>query len=83
MSTDENEVGEGDFTIDEKQKQVYLTEDGMSQVEELMVKSGLLKQEDSLYNANNLNLVHHLNAALRAHHLFTRMWTTSSKTAKW
>jgi len=63
-------VSEGDFTIDEKQKQVYLTEDGMAHVEELMVKSGLLKEDDSLYNAQNLNLVHHLNAGLRAHHLF-------------
>jgi preprotein translocase subunit SecA len=69
----ENEDGdilEGDFTIDEKQKQVYLTEDGMARVEELMVKAGLIKEDDSLYNANNLNLVHHLNAALRANHLF-------------
>jgi preprotein translocase subunit SecA len=69
-ANDEAEVGPGDFTIDEKQKQIYLTEDGMSQVEKLMVQSGLLKVEDSLYNAHNLNLVHHLNAALRAHHLF-------------
>jgi preprotein translocase subunit SecA len=69
-ANDDAEVGPGDFTIDEKQKQIYLTEDGMSQVEKLMVQSGLLKAEDSLYNANNLNLVHHLNAALRAHHLF-------------
>ncbi|MEJ8569608.1 preprotein translocase subunit SecA [Elongatibacter sediminis] len=68
----EGEVGEGDFTIDEKQKQVYLTEDGMAHVEELMVRSGLLKEDDSLYDAHNLNLVHHLNAALRAHHLFAR-----------
>jgi preprotein translocase subunit SecA len=66
----EGEVGEGDFTIDEKQKQVYLTEDGMAHVEELMVKSGLLKEDESLYDAPNLNLVHHLNAGLRAHHLF-------------
>jgi preprotein translocase subunit SecA len=69
---DDEEEGEGDFTIDEKQKQVYLTENGMSHVEELMVKSGLLKEDDSLYNANNLNLVHHLNAALRAHYLFNK-----------
>jgi len=67
-----SEPGPGDFTIEEKQKQVYLTEDGMGHVEELMVKSGLLKEDDSLYDANNLNLVHHLNAALRAHHLFHR-----------
>jgi preprotein translocase subunit SecA len=66
------EVPEGDFTIDEKSKQVYLTEDGMAHVEELMVKSGLLKADDSLYNAQNLNLVHHLNAGLRAHHLFNK-----------
>ena len=72
VNEEENEFGEGDFTIDEKQKQVYLTEDGMAHVEELMVKSGLLKAEDSLYNAQNLNLVHHLNAGLRAHHLFNK-----------
>ena len=70
LDNETGEVGEGDFTIDEKQKQVYLTEDGMGHVEELMVKSGLLKEDDSLYNAQNLNLVHHLNAGLRAHHLF-------------
>jgi preprotein translocase subunit SecA len=72
LSDEEGSVGEGDFTIDEKQKQVYLTEDGMAHVEQLLVKSGLIKEDDSLYNANNLNLVHHLNAALRAHHLFNR-----------
>ena len=67
-----SEDGEGDFTIDEKQKQVYLTEDGMGKVEQLMVRAGLLKGDDSLYNAHNLNLVHHLNAALRAHHLYSK-----------
>lgn len=72
ISEAEGEYGPGDFTIDEKQKQVYLTEDGMGNVEELMVKSGLLKEQDSLYDANNLNLVHHLNAALRASHLYTK-----------
>jgi preprotein translocase subunit SecA len=70
LSEEEGAVSEGDFTIDEKQKQVYLTEDGMAHVEDLMVKAGLLKEDDSLYDAVNLNLVHHLNAALRAHHLF-------------
>ena len=72
ISEVEGEYGPGDFTIDEKQKQVFLTEDGMAHVEELMVKSGLLKEKDSLYDANNLNLVHHLNAGLRAHHLFAK-----------
>jgi len=65
-----DEVPDGDFTIDEKQKQVYLTEDGMANVEKLMVSAGLLKADESLYHAQNLNLVHHLNAGLRAHHLF-------------
>ncbi len=65
-------VPEGDFTIDEKQKQVYLTEDGMAKVEKLMVNAGLLTADDSLYNAQNLNLVHHLNAGLRAQHLFSK-----------
>ncbi len=69
---DNSEPGPGDFTIDEKQKQVYLTEEGMGKVEKLLVKSGLLKEDDSLYNAQNLNLVHHLNAGLRAHHLFNK-----------
>ena len=69
---DPEEIPDGDFTVDEKQKQVYLTEDGMARVEELMVKEGLLKEDDSLYDASNLSLVHHLNAGLRAHHLFQR-----------
>ncbi|NNE06167.1 MAG: preprotein translocase subunit SecA [Xanthomonadales bacterium] len=68
----EEEQLEGDFTVDEKQKQVYLTEEGMAKVEELMVEAGLLKEDDSLYDANNLNLVHHLNAGLRAQHLYSR-----------
>jgi len=63
---------DGDFTVDEKQKQVYLTEDGMAKVEKLMVSAGLIKADDSLYNAQNLNLVSHLNASLRAHHLFNK-----------
>ncbi len=60
----------GDFTIDEKQKQVYLTEDGMAHVEQLLVSGGLLNADESLYQPQNLSLVHHLNAGLRAHHLF-------------
>ena len=65
-------IPEGDFTIDEKQKQVYLTEDGMAKVEKLLVSASLLEADDSLYNAQNLNLVSHLNASLRAHHLFSK-----------
>ena len=65
-------IPEGDFTVDEKQKQVYLTEDGMAKVENILVSAGLLKADDSLYNAQNLNLVSHLNASLRAHHLYNK-----------
>jgi len=68
----EEEDGPGDFSVDEKVKQVYLTEDGMSKVEELLEKAGLLKADDSLYDATNLALMHTLNASLRAHHLFAR-----------
>ena len=66
------EDGPGDFSVDEKVKQIYLTEDGMSKVEELLEKAGLLQADDSLYDANNLALMHTLNASLRAHHLFAR-----------
>ncbi len=68
----EEEDGPGDFSLEEKNRQVYMTEEGMSHMEELLVKAGMLKPEDSLYHAGNLNLVHHLNASLRAHHLFNR-----------
>jgi preprotein translocase subunit SecA len=66
------EDGPGDFTVDEKTKQIYLTEDGMAKVESLLVQAGLLETGDSLYMAANLTLVHTLNACLRAHHLFNK-----------
>ncbi|HSW71083.1 MAG TPA: preprotein translocase subunit SecA [Gammaproteobacteria bacterium] len=64
--------GPGDYSVDEKSKQVYLTEAGHQQVEDLFTKAGLIKAGESLYDANNIMLVHHLNAALRAHSLFHR-----------
>ncbi|QIQ20360.1 preprotein translocase subunit SecA [Zophobihabitans entericus] len=64
--------GEGDFSIDEKSRQVNLTERGLIKVEELLIKAGLMKAEDSLYAPSNIILMHHINAALRAHHLFHR-----------
>ncbi|XKM13858.1 preprotein translocase subunit SecA [Orbaceae bacterium ac157xtp] len=64
--------GEGDFSIDEKSKQVNLTERGLVKVEELLIKEGVMKGEESLYAPNNIVLMHHVNAALRAHHLFHR-----------
>jgi len=62
----EEEDGPGDYSIDEKQKQIHFTEDGHQHVEELLEKEGLLQQGQSLYDAANLTLMHHLNAALRA-----------------
>ena len=66
----ETETETGHYTIDEKQRQVELTEEGHQFVEELMFEEGLLDEGDSLYSASNLNLLHHVNSALRAHILF-------------
>ncbi|MCM2971047.1 preprotein translocase subunit SecA [Larsenimonas suaedae] len=70
--TDEEDPESGHFTLDEKQKQVELTELGHQRVEELMREAGLLAEEDSLYAAQNLGLLHHVHAALRAQHLYVR-----------
>lgn len=61
-----------DYTLDEKAKQCYLTEEGHQRVEDIMVKEGLLNENESLYDAKNITLMHHVNAALRAHTLFQR-----------
>jgi len=67
------EEGEGDFFVDEKAKQVHLSEAGMENAERLLHEAGILKDdEDALYAANNLAIVHHLNAALRANALYQR-----------
>lgn len=68
----EKEDGEGDFWVDEKGKQAHLSEQGMEHAEELLRQAGILAADDSLYSGNNLAVVHHLNAALRAHALFQR-----------
>ncbi|RAH37082.1 preprotein translocase subunit SecA [Halomonas sp. SL1] len=70
--TDEEDPESGDFTLDEKQKQVELTEGGHHRVEQLMRDEGLLGEEDSLYAAQNLNLLQHMHSALRARHLYQR-----------
>ncbi|MEW6764573.1 MAG: preprotein translocase subunit SecA [Pseudomonadota bacterium] len=62
----------GDFTVDEKQKQVYLTEQGHDKAEDLLRQIGLLPEGESLYDTKNIMLVHHLNAALRAHAIYRR-----------
>ncbi|MEA3298665.1 MAG: preprotein translocase subunit SecA [Pseudomonadota bacterium] len=68
----ESEDKPGDFIIDEKTRQVELTEAGHQKAEDLLIAEGLLDREDSLYQAANLGLVHHIHGALRAHHLFHR-----------
>ena len=66
------EEGSGDYWVDEKAKQVYLTEHGHEHVEDLLLEAGLLRASESLYDAANLGVFHHLNACLRAHALFHR-----------
>jgi preprotein translocase subunit SecA len=66
------ENGPGDFSIDEKAKQVHVTEEGHERVEGLMAEAGLLREGESLYDAANIRLMHHLNAALRAHAIYKR-----------
>ncbi|WP_372964925.1 preprotein translocase subunit SecA [Marinobacter sp.] len=76
-SLEQGEVSEegessGDFTIDEKTRQVELTETGHEKVEELLLGRGLLQEGESLYSAANLGLLHHVHSGLRAHHLFQK-----------
>lgn len=68
----EDYVGEGDYSIDEKGKQVHLTERGQEKVELLLIEKGMLAEGDSLYSATNISLLHHVHAALRAHTLFEK-----------
>ena len=64
--------GEGHFSVDEKARQVNLTERGLVLIEELLVREGIMDEGESLYSPNNIMLMHHVTAALRAHVLFTR-----------
>ncbi|MCG9754400.1 preprotein translocase subunit SecA [Shewanella insulae] len=68
----EEEIGDGDYSIDEKAKQVHMTERGQEKVEVLLTERGMLAEGDSLYSATNISLLHHVNAALRAHTLFEK-----------
>ena len=65
-------VPRGDFTLDLKAKQAHVTEEGHQKVESLMAQTGLLEEGQSLYDAGNIRLLHHLNAALRAHAIYQR-----------
>ena len=68
----EVEEQEGDFTVDEKQRSIELTESGHEKVESMLIEAGLLQGDDSLYAATNLGLLHHVHSGLRAHVLFQR-----------
>jgi len=72
LEEQKEEDGPGDYSPEEKNKQVYLTEAGHQKVEGLMREAGLLSEEESLYDANNVALMHHMNAALRAHVLYEK-----------
>ncbi|MHB1791093.1 MAG: preprotein translocase subunit SecA [Acidiferrobacteraceae bacterium] len=72
LKRQEQEDGPGDFSVDEKAKQVHLTEAGHEQVEELLQKNGMLAAGANLYDVASIGLMHHLNAALRAHALYQR-----------
>ena len=72
LSRQEKEDGPGDYSVDEKSRQAFLTEAGHESAEKLLVRAGLLEQGSNLYDVANISLLHHLNAALRAHALFRR-----------
>jgi preprotein translocase subunit SecA len=69
---EEDNIGDGHYTIDEKGKQIHLTETGQIFVEELLQKYDILSSDESLFSAANISLLHHVNAALRAHKLFAK-----------
>lgn len=71
-SETEDGPGPGDFTVDEKTKQAHITEQGHESIEKLLIDAGLLSEGSSLYDTSNIMLVHHLNAALRAHALYQK-----------
>ncbi len=72
LKQQQEEDGPGDFTVDEKTRQVYLTDEGHENAEKLLKSAGLLAPDSSLYEFSSVGMVHHLNAALRANTLFTR-----------
>ena len=69
---EEGQEGDGDYTIDLKAKQIHLTERGQVHVEEILQQEGMLPEGESLFAAGNISLLHHINAALRAHKLFAK-----------
>ena len=72
LTRQEEEDGPGDYSVDEKTRQAYLTEAGHETCERLLVRAGILDESSNLYDVQNISLMHHLNAALRAHALYKR-----------
>ena len=72
LRTGEGVIEPGDFTVDEKSHQVFLTEDGHENAERILGEAGLLAEGASLYDPANITLMHHVYAALRAKHLYNR-----------
>jgi preprotein translocase subunit SecA len=72
LTKQDEEDGPGDYSVDEKAKQIHLTEEGHEKVETLMIEHGLMDEGGSLYDTANIRLMHYLNASLRAHVLFSR-----------
>jgi preprotein translocase subunit SecA len=72
LSVQQEENGPGDYSVELKTRQAHLTESGHEHVEQLMLEAGLLREGESLYDPANIRLMHHLNAALRAHSLYKR-----------
>jgi len=72
LTKQDKEDGSGDYWVDEKGKQVHLSEAGQEHAEELLRGAGILGEDDSLYAPQNIHVVHHLNAALRAHAIYQR-----------
>ncbi len=69
---EENITVPGDFTVDEKGKQIFLTDEGHETVENLLQKAGILPEGQGLYDSSSISVLHHFNAALRAHNLFQK-----------
>ncbi len=68
----QEEEGPGDYSVDEKSRQIFLTEEGHQNIEDLLAEQGLLADGEILYDTTNIGLLHHVNAALRAHKLFQK-----------